>query len=154
VRPVARIAWALPVVAALASCATTPRGGAPEVEVTTFEVRLDGPDDGELRVELALPPPRDPFEEVEWALELSGLRVAAGFDRAQSASPRPDGRVALLVTSPLVFKGVPWVGGSSFARVRVSGVVRVQSRPPVELAFSAQREVLVKGTPALGSERE
>jgi hypothetical protein len=151
---VARLAWALVVAAALPSCATTPKGAAPDVEVTAFDVRLDGPDDGELRVELALAPPRDPFEEVEWALELSNLRVAAGLDRAQVATPRPDGRIALLVTSPLVFKGVPWVGGSTFARVRVTGVVRVQSRPPVELTFSSQREVLVKGTPSLGRDRE
>jgi len=137
------------------SCATTPAGAkAAAVEVTGFEVRLDGPDDGALRVELALPRPREPFDEVEWELFLDGFRVAAGLDRAQGTSARPDGRVALRFESPLVFKNVPWLGGASFARVRVAGTVRVQTRPPTELPFSAQREVVVKGTPALGGLRD
>lgn len=141
----------------LASACAAPQKGAAsdEVSVTRFELRLDGPDDGALTVQLTLPPPREPFREVEWELELDGLRVAEGLERAQQASSTlPDGRVTLDFESPLVFKTMPWRAGSAFVQVRVRGVVRLAPPAVEELPFAAQKEALVRGTPELGGRRD
>lgn len=139
-----------------ASCAAPQKGAASdEVAVTRFDVRLDGPDDGALTVQLALATPRAPFREVDWALELDGLRVAEGVERVQAASSTlPDGRVTIDFESPLVFKTVPWLAGSAFARVKLRGVVRLAPPAVAELPFSAQKEVLVHGLPELERRRD
>ncbi|MEW6432853.1 MAG: hypothetical protein AB1730_15215 [Myxococcota bacterium] len=151
-----RRAWLLPLAAACwSACATTPRGpGAPDVEVTRFEVRLDAPDDGAVGVTLALPPPREPFREVEWELYLGGLRVAVGLERVQRATPLPDGRVAFAFDSPLIFKGVPWRAGSAFVQARLLGVVRFELPATEALEFSTAREALVRGVPELQRSRD
>lgn len=150
-----RLATAALVLVASA-CAAPQKGAASdEVSVTRFDVRLDGPDDGALALQLTLPPPREPFREVEWELQLDGLRVAEGLERAQRASSTlPDGRVTLEFESPLVFKTVPWRAGSAFVQVKVRGVVRLAPPAVEELPFSAQKEALVRGTPELERRRD
>lgn len=151
-----RLAVGLLLAVTLGACATTSRSSpdAAQAEVTAFDVRLDGPDDGALHAELALAPPRAPFEEVEWELFLEGLRVAAGVERVLEAEKREDGRVTLLVNSPLVFRGVPWRGGSAFVQVRLTGVVRLRAPGVTEFRFASTREALVKGLPTLDQPRE
>jgi hypothetical protein len=137
--------------ASLGACATTPGSGpdAERADVLAFEVRLDGPDDGALHVELSLPRPRAPFEELEWKLYLKDLCVAAGVERIQEATSRGDGRVGLTFDTPLLFRGVPWRRGSAFVQVRLSGVVRLRAPAVAEYRFAANREVLVRGLPSL-----
>jgi hypothetical protein len=140
----------------LASGCAAPQKGAAStaVHVTRVELRLDGPDDGALSVQLMLERPHGPFREVEWELELDGLRVAAGLERVpRESSTSPDGRVTLAFDSPLVFRSVPWRAGSAFVQVEVRGVVRLQPPAREALPFSARKEVLVRGTPEIERRR-
>jgi hypothetical protein len=139
----------------LASACAAPQKGAASgaVHVTRFELRLDGPDDGALGLQLTLEPPREPVREIEWELELDGLRVAAGLERVPRQSTSPDGRVTLAFDSPLVFRAVPWRAGSAFVQVEVRGVVRLVPPAREALPFSARKEVLVRGTPELERRR-
>ncbi|MEW5742792.1 MAG: hypothetical protein AB1938_28000 [Myxococcota bacterium] len=136
--------------ALMVACATTPSSpGVEAVQVTAFDVRLDGPDDGALSAELSLPRPSAPFLELEWELFLQDFRVAAGVERVQEGQARSDGRVSLTVQTPLVFRGVPWRAGSTFLRARLIGVVRLRPPSVVEYRFSTAREVVVQGVPTL-----